>query len=70
MNLQEIIQQLREEKARIERTLAALEELAGTAFQAPASTHRRGRKSMNAAERLEVSKRMKKYWAARRKNQS
>jgi len=33
----------------------------------PNQGRRRGRKSMSAQERLEVSKRMKKYWASRYK---
>jgi hypothetical protein len=39
----------------------------GTASAAPPKA-RRGRRGMSAAERREVSQRMKKYWAARRKS--
>jgi hypothetical protein len=40
--------------------------LRGTRVERPPTRSRRGRKKMSAAERLEVSERMKKYWAARR----
>ena len=64
MNLDETIGQLRAERARLEAVIAELEELNTGNGQAHA---RRGRKSMDAAERREVSARMKRYWANRRK---
>jgi NADH:ubiquinone oxidoreductase subunit E len=69
MDLYKAIQELYEEKARLERVIASLEELQKTAgaLPEPASPKRRGRKSMNAKERQEVSARMKKYWEDRRK---
>jgi hypothetical protein len=36
----------------------------------PRGGKRRGRKSMSAKERLEVSERMKRYWANRRKQRA
>jgi hypothetical protein len=69
MDLYKSIQELYEEKARLERVIASLEELQRTAnglLEAPRVAGRRGRKSMTAAERQEVSERMKNYWAARR----
>jgi hypothetical protein len=69
MDLYKAIQELYEEKERLERVIASLEELQRTAESAPEFTHtpkRRGRKSMTAKERQEVSERMKKYWAQRR----
>ena len=70
MDLVKAIQDLHIEKEKLERVIAALEELQR---DDSSSVHlggkRRGRKSMNAEERREVSQRMKKYWASRRKPQ-
>jgi hypothetical protein len=72
MDLYKAIQDLYAEKEKLERVIASLEELqraaGGSVPPAPSSGKRRGRKSMNVDERQEVSARMKKYWAARRKN--
>lgn len=70
MNVDQLIRDLYSQKEKLVRAIAALEELAldrqrVVPFRAP--TERRGRKSMGADERREVSQRMKKYWAARRK---
>lgn len=63
MDLLETIRELRAERDRIATTIANLEALNqsgdGTTSTVGA---RRGRKSMGAAERREVSERMKKYW--------
>ncbi len=70
MDLYKAIQDLYAEKEKLERVIASLEELQRTANPAPSSAtsgKRRGRKSMNAKERQEVSARMKKYWESRRK---
>jgi hypothetical protein len=72
MDLYKAIQQLYAEKERLERVIASLEELQRSAGAVPvltASVKRRGRKFMDPKERQEVSERMKKYWAARRKEQ-
>jgi len=69
MDLYKAIQELYAEKEKLERVIASLEELQRTAAGAPAlpkPAKRRGRKSMTAKERREVSERMKKYWASRR----
>ena len=68
MDLYKAIQELYAEKEKLERVIASLEELqrSGGTLPPPATAGRRGRKSMNARERREVSERMKKYWAARR----
>ena len=68
MDLQKTLQELYAEREKLERAIASLEELQrtgalpGTALPGK----RRGRKSMDPAERLEVSARMKNYWASRR----
>ena len=69
MDLFKAIQELYAEKDRLERVIASLEELErrGGAPDVPKPANRRGRKSMNSKERREVSERMKKYWAARRR---
>ena len=70
MDLFKAIQELYAEKERLERVIASLEELQRNAGAVPALTEgvkRRGRKFMDPKERQEVSDRMKKYWAARRK---
>jgi hypothetical protein len=71
MDLSKTIQDLYAEKEKLERVIASLEELqraAGLSVPpAPGSGKRRGRKSMSPDDRQEVSERMTKYWASRRK---
>jgi len=70
MDLNKALQDLYAEREKLERAIASLEALqrAATEFSSlPKIGKRRGRKSMNATERAEVSERMKKYWASRRK---
>jgi hypothetical protein len=72
MDLYKAIRDLYTEKEKLERVIASLEELQRTASAVPLMPHgmkRRGRKSMSVKERLEVSERMKNYWANRRKRQ-
>jgi hypothetical protein len=73
MDLYKAIQDLYAEKEKLERVIASLEELqrsAGSVPILPKGVQRRGRKSMDSAERQEVSERMKRYWAGRRKTES
>ena len=71
MNLLKAIRELYEERKRLDRVIASLEELQkNPAPEVPGQTpadRRRGRKEMSAEERRVVSARMKKYWEARRK---
>jgi hypothetical protein len=73
VNVEELIRDLYSQKERLGRAIALLEELA-VYRQGPSPfigrTERRGRKSMGADERREVSQRMKRYWAARRKQEA
>lgn len=71
MDLAQTIKALYDEKAKLDQVIASLEKLQTTASSigVPAG-HRRGRKSMDAKEREEVSRRMKNYWASRRKQKS
>jgi hypothetical protein len=68
MDLLETLRDLYAQRERLERVIATLEELArDTKPSLPAgSGKRRGRKSMGAEERHEVSKRMRRYWETRR----
>jgi hypothetical protein len=70
MDLYKAIQDLYAEKEKLERVIASLEDLqlaaGGEIPPKSRSGKARGRKSMGAEERLEVSARMKKYWAGRR----
>jgi hypothetical protein len=69
MDLYKALQDLYAEKQKLERAIASLEELqrVGSLAGLPQAGKRRGRKSMDPAEREEVSRRMRKYWAGRRK---
>ena len=69
MDIVKALRELHNEKKRLDASIALLEARLkagrrGTAPKPPKG--RRGRKSMSAAERLEVSKRMTLYWEARR----
>ena len=66
-DLGKALQDLYAEKGQIERIIVSLEELQASTTTARHTGKRRGRKSMGAAERAEVSLRMKQYWAARRR---
>jgi septal ring factor EnvC (AmiA/AmiB activator) len=69
MDIIKALRELHAERKRLNSLIASLEAQAAAARkQAPArkSPGRRGRKSMSAAERLKVSKRMTLYWEARR----
>jgi hypothetical protein len=69
MDVLKALRELHAEKKRLDAAIANLEarSRAGQAGAAvKAGARRRGRKSMSAAERREVSKRMTLYWEARR----
>lgn len=68
IDLNQILQDLYEEKGRIAKVIASLEALDrnGPGDRTASQPSRRGRKSMGPEERREVSERMRKYWAARR----
>lgn len=65
MDIQALIRDLQAEKERVDRTIAAMESLTSSGDGHRRS--RRGRKSMGEAERRQVSERMRRYWAGRRK---
>ena len=72
MNINKVIHELYEEKRRLDRVIASLEEMERTATIPGIALpeKRRGRKSMDPQARREVSERMKRYWEARRKQQA
>ncbi len=63
MDLYKAIQNLVDEKKRLDAVIASLE---AREARKPAVHKKRGRKSMNAEERAAVSRRMAAWWAARR----
>jgi hypothetical protein len=72
MDIVKALRELYNEKKRLDAGIAALEariKASRTGSGAKSVKRRRGRKSMSAAERLEVSKRMKLYWEDRRARQ-
>jgi hypothetical protein len=66
MDLLPILSLLQAEKEKLDRVIASLEKLQGIT-PTTAVPGRPGRKSMGEEERREVSARMKKFWAERRK---
>jgi len=71
MDLYKTIGELRARRDQLERIITQLEELHSSNHDGSrtAMPRRRGRKSMGAKERAEVSRRMKNYWANRAKAQ-
>jgi len=63
MDIFKAIQELQDEKQRLDEVITRLEILANQTSPHP----RRGRKFMTAEERRAVSERMREYWAARKK---
>ncbi len=73
MDYHKIIRELYADRHRLDRVIAELEQLHNAQHGAeavPAPRSRRGRKSMGAQERQQVSQRMKAYWANRRRKQA
>jgi hypothetical protein len=69
LDLSKTIQELHAERDRLVGLIRAVEEVQQYYTSLPRreeKVSRRGRKSMGAAERRQVSERMKKYWALRR----
>ncbi len=73
MDLSKIIEELKLKKLRLDRIILELEGLMTDRGIVPPpegiKKSGRGRKSMPPQERKEVSERMKRYWAKRRKDQ-
>ena len=67
-NLHQAIQLLRGELARVDAAIVQLELLEKGDGYVHVPKQRRGRKSMGADERRQVSERMRQYWAGRRES--
>ncbi len=65
-----VIECLRAELAKLDRAIAQIESLNSSQSASAVLPKKRGRKSMGPAERKEVSARLKRYWATRRKHKS
>lgn len=70
MRLDEIITALEEQSRHIEIALGELRGAAAVAKTPLDTKPRRGRKAMSETERAEVSERMKRYWAKRRRTRA
>jgi hypothetical protein len=72
MDLDKIIAKLQGERAKLDEVISSLEQLKRSGADVPKEVikKRRGRKFMNEEDRREVSERMKRYWAARRKQKT
>ena len=67
MELDTLIHKLSEERAKLDAVIASLEELRSAIVETKKKIgKKRGRKFMDEQARLEVSARMKKYWAEQR----
>ena len=66
MDLSKTIAELYEEKTRLDRVIASLEQLGQETTTLRIITSRRGRKFMSPQERTQVSERMRRYWAGRK----
>jgi hypothetical protein len=65
MDIKKAIAELEEERKRLDRAITRLESMVGQTGLSPQKSSR-GRKTMSEEERLEVSRRMREYWAKRR----
>ncbi len=71
MDVYKALSELYAEKKRLDIAISALEKRAASAVRPDdAARSRRGRRSMSAQEREEVSRRMSRYWASRRGSSS
>jgi hypothetical protein len=68
LDLYKTIQILNDERERLDKLIAYLEQIKASKGESlrRKPPGRRGRKGMGPAERKQISARMKKYWAARR----
>jgi hypothetical protein len=66
MDLRKTIAELYQEKAKLDRVIASLEQLTEEPSLVSVAMHRRGRKFMSPQERRTVSERMRRYWAMRK----
>jgi exonuclease VII small subunit len=71
MNVDEVVQQLKQQRSRLDAAIQALEGSSGKGKRRgrpPGSTNKSGkRRTMSAAARKRISQAMKKRWAAQKK---
>jgi DNA-binding SARP family transcriptional activator len=67
MDIYKALRELYQQKERLDKAIASLEQIQSAGATEGKISRRRGRKSMDEDERRQVSERMKKYWASRRK---
>ena len=71
MDLVKVIRKLHEERAKLDRIIASLEQLQKSAIAKSQMPKKgRGRKFMDENARKEVSERMKRYWATRKRKKN
>ncbi len=72
IDLRKVLKDLYTQRERLEHVITSLEALQQDSAVGlpPQKKTNRGRKSMGADERREVSERMRKYWTARRKKKT
>jgi len=72
MDLYKYLKELHEEKKRLDKVIHSLEEMADQKRSTPAeNARRRGRKpGMTESEKLQISERMRKFWAERREGRA
>jgi exonuclease VII small subunit len=66
VNLESIVQELEEERDRLNEAIAALQGSKRTVRKAKGATNKRGRR-LSAAGRKRISQSMKRRWAARKR---
>jgi hypothetical protein len=67
MNLQAIVNELREERDRLQQAIDALERITNSTTSAAKPAGRKPGRHMSAAARARISAAMKKRWAKRKK---
>jgi hypothetical protein len=68
MDLNRYLRELHEEKKRLDRVIASLEEMVEQRKHGSAPARRRGRKpGMSEEERKRISERMRTYWSKKKK---
>jgi hypothetical protein len=64
MDTRALLSQLKAERDRIAKAIAALESLDGSRLATPTEAVRRGRRTMSAAGRKRIAEAQRKRWAA------
>jgi hypothetical protein len=70
LDYNKLIVEFRGQLVAVERAIAELERMGDETGRSPKAKSTRGRKSMGAEERLEVSRRISAYWARQRREKT